>query len=72
MKLCGPVISENLASCFSKSVDEEFFPDSFKLANVIALFKDGVKNYSLKYWPISLPSAVFQQLLISSNCIRLF
>ena len=43
LKLIAIVISEYLATCFNKCIEEEFFPDAIKPARMIALFNDSVE-----------------------------
>ena len=56
--MCARVIREYLAFCFNKCIDKEFFSDSFKLAEVIVLVKNGVKSNQSNYRPISFLSTI--------------
>ena len=61
LKCCSPIIERHLALAFKKCIDEGVFPDIFKIAKVVPLFKKGDK----KDRPISLSSLskVFEKIL---------
>ena len=61
MKATNHSISPYLEILFSKCIKEGVFPDSYKIAQVIPLFKGGDKEDSNCYRPISLlPSLLVQ------------
>ena len=55
MKATNHSISPYLEILFSKCIKDGIFPDSYKIAQVIPLFKGGDKEDSNCYRPISLP-----------------
>ena len=57
-----PVIVRPLCIIFNKSIKENTFPDSLKLARVIPLYKSGAKDVLDNYRPISL-LPVFSKIL---------
>ena len=44
LKCCSPIGERHLALAFNKCIDEGVFPDIFKLAKVVSLFKKGDKK----------------------------
>ena len=52
------VIAEPLANIFNLSLRTAIFPDDWKLAKISPIFKDGTKNDSGNYRPISVISTV--------------
>ena len=66
LKCCSPIIERHLARAFNKCIDEGVFPDIFKTAKVVPLFKKGEKKDPANYRPISLLSSlskVFEKIL---------
>ena len=66
LKSCSPINERYLALAFNKCIDEGVFPDIFKLAKVVPLFKKGDKKDPANYRPISLLrslSKVFEKIL---------
>ena len=66
LKCCSPIIERHLAIAFNKCIDEGVFPDIFKIAKVVPLFKKGDKKDPANYRPISLLSSlskVFEKIL---------
>ena len=53
-KVTNDVISPYLEILFHKCIKEGVFPDSYKIAEVIPLFKGGDKEHRSCYRPISL------------------
>ena len=53
LKSCSPIIERHLALAFNKYIDEGVFPDIFKIAKVVPLFKKGDKKKPANYRPIS-------------------
>jgi len=58
-------ISSPLCTIFRKSLDTGQVPDSWKCANVTAIFKKGSKDHPGNYRPVSLTSHVCK--LLESN-----
>ena len=54
IKLCSPVISVFLANIFNNSIDSAFFPDASKIAKIVAFLKEGDRENTSNYRPISL------------------
>ena len=68
LKCCSPIIERHLALAFNKCIDEGVFPDIFKIAKVVPLFKKGDKKDPAIYRPISLLSSlskVFKKILLN-------
>ena len=66
LKCCSSIIERHLALAFNKCIDEGVFPDIFKIAKVVPLFKKGDKKDPANYRPISLLSSlskVFEKIL---------
>ena len=66
MKHGFPVVSEHLVYLFDQCMKCGIFPDCFKSAKVIPLFKGGDKNSFHDYRPISLLpvlSRVFEKMI---------
>ena len=66
LKCCSPIIERHLALAFNKCIDEGVFPDIFKIAKVVPLFKKGDEKDPANYRPISLLSSlskVFEKIL---------
>ena len=68
MKLALPYIENSLAFLFNKSIETSQFPDSWKVARITPIFKDGDKTEKSNYRPISvLPviSKLFEKLFFN-------
>ena len=66
MKLALPFIGNSLAVLFNTSIETSQFPDSWKVARVTPIFKEGEKTNKSNYRPISvLPviSRLFEKLV---------
>ena len=66
LKLALPFIENSLAFLFNTSIETSQFPDSWKVARVTPIFKEGDKTEKSNYRPISvLPviSRLFEKLL---------
>ena len=66
LKLALPFIEDSLAFLFNTSIETSCFPDSWKVARVTPVFKEGDKSEKHTYWPISaLPviSRLFEKLI---------
>ena len=55
-------ISKPLCLLFNKSLNDKIFPDQWKIAHVIPLFKSGDKSLPSNYRPVSLLSCVSKVL----------
>ena len=68
MKLALPYIENSLAFLFSTSIETSQFPDSWKVARITPIFKDGDRTVQSNYRPISvLPviSKLFEKLVFN-------
>ena len=68
MKLALPYIENSLAFLFNTSIETSQFPDSWKVARITPIFKDGDKTEKSYYRPISvLPviSKLFEKLVFN-------
>ena len=54
LKLALPFIENSLAFLFNTSIETSRFPDSWKVARVTPIFKDGDKAEKSNYRPISV------------------
>ena len=71
LKLALPFIGNSLAALFNTSIETSQFPDSWKVARVTPIFKEGDKTEKSNYRSISvLPviSRLFEKLVLT-NCI---
>ena len=53
-KILAPIISNTVSMLFNNSVSEGFFPECFKTAKIIQIFKPGDSNSTVNYRPISM------------------
>ena len=58
MKLALPFIENSLAFLFNTSIETSQFPDSWKVARVTPIFKEGDKTEKSNYRPISVLSVI--------------
>ena len=58
LKIAGSVVSKGLANIFNISISTGTFPDSWKIAKVAPIFKEGSKSEIGNYRPISVLSTV--------------
>ena len=68
MKLALPYIENSLTFLFNTSIETSQFPDSWKVARITQIFKDGDKTEKSNYRPISvLPviSKLFEKLVFN-------
>ena len=68
LKLALPYIENSLAFLFNTSIETSQFPDSWKVARITPIFKDGDKTEKSNYRPISvLPviSKLFEKLVFN-------
>ena len=71
LKLALPFIENSLALLFNTSIETSQFPDSWKVARVTPIYKDGDRTEKSNYRPISvLPviSRLFEKLVFMTNC----
>ena len=69
-KILAPLIAFTVSMLFNNSLSEGIFPQCFKMAKIILIFKSGDANLTVNYRPISmLPflSKMFEKLM----CARL-
>ena len=64
-------VSEPLCILMNRSFDEGIFPDTWKLANVIPIFKKGDKSQPCNYRPVALLSCIgkLQERIVFKICI---
>ena len=68
--ILAPIISPTVSMLFNNSVSEGIFPECFKTAKIIPIFKSGDSNSTVNYRPISMLhflSKIFKKLM----CARL-
>ena len=53
-KILSPMISPTVLMLFNSSVSEGIFPECFKTAKIIQIFKPGDSNSIMNYRPISM------------------
>ena len=58
IKLATPVISDSLTLIFNQAITLSSFPDEWKIARVIPLYKNGQRNIPGNYRPISVLPAI--------------
>ena len=58
IKLAAPVISDSLTLIFNRAIALSAFPDEWKVARVIRLYKSGQRNIPGNYRPISVLPAI--------------
>ena len=66
LKCCSPMIEPHIATLFNNCIEDGIFPDCFKTAKVIPLYKKGDRKDPGNYRPISLLSSlskIFEKLL---------
>ena len=68
-KLALPFIENSLAFLFNTSIETSRFPDSWKVARVNPIFKDGDKTEKSNYRPISVLPAIsrFFEKLVANH-----
>ena len=64
-------ITKPLTLLFKKSLIEKIFPDQWKIAHVIPLFKNGDKSLPSNYRPVALSSCV-GKILEKKLCLKTF
>ena len=60
LKGVSKTVSKPLCILMNRSIDEEIFPDKWKLANVIPIFKKGDESQLSDYRPVALLSCIGQ------------
>ena len=58
IKIAAPAISDSLTLIFNHSITSSIFPDEWKTAKVIPLYKNGQRNIPGNYRPISVLPAI--------------
>ena len=58
IKIASPAISDSLTHIFYQAITLSLFPDEFKTARVIPLYKNGQRNVAGNYRPISVLPAI--------------
>ena len=58
IKIASPAISDSLTHIFNQAITLSLFPDEWKTARVIPLYKNGQRNVAGNYRPISVLSAI--------------
>ena len=58
MKLAAPVISDSLTLICNQAITLSSFPDEWKIARVVPLYKNGQRNIPGNYRPISVLQAI--------------
>ena len=53
-KILAHIISQTVSMLFNNSVSEGIFPECFKTAKIISIFKSGDANSTVNYRPISM------------------
>ena len=69
LKETAPVISTSLCSLYNKSLNQGVFPQEWKIANIVAVYKKGDKEYVENYRPISplcIVSKVFERCVLNN------
>ena len=59
-------VSKPLCILMKRSFSEGIFPDTWTLANVIPIFKNGDKSQPSNYWPVALLSCIgkLQEMIV--------
>ena len=62
-------VSKPLCIMMNRSFSEGIFPDTWKLANVIPIFKKGDKSQPSNYWPVAFLSCIgkLQERIVFKN-----
>ena len=58
IKLAAPVISDSLTLIFNQAITLSSFPDEWKVARVMPLYKNGQRSIPGNYRPISVLPAI--------------
>ena len=53
-KILAPIIFPTVSMLFNNSLSEGIFPECFKTAKIIQIFKSGDSNCTVNYRPISM------------------
>ena len=65
-KAAAQIITPYLKTAYKKCISEDVFPKSMKIAKVVPVFKDGEKNLTSNYRPISILgnlSKIFEKVI---------
>ena len=73
LKLALPFIENSLAFLFNTSIETSQFPDSWKVARVTPIFKEGDKTEKSNYRPISVLPVISRpsENLFLTSCINI-
>ena len=69
IQLCPDIFSSNLTKIYNRAIQTGVYPHGMKLAQVIALYKKGVRHDPNNYHPISLLSIfdkIFEKIISKS------
>lgn len=58
IKMAAGILSPSLAQIFNKSLPKGIYPDDWKMAKVLPIFKNGKKSHIINYRPTSIISSV--------------
>jgi hypothetical protein len=58
IKKAAPIISDSLTLIFNQAITLSSFPDEWKIAKVVPLYKNGQRNIPGNYRPISVLPAI--------------
>ncbi len=58
LKMAAGILSPSLTQIFNKSLSKGIYPDDWKMAKVLPIFKNGKKSHLSNYRPISIISSV--------------
>jgi len=73
LRTCAEELAPPLTKLFAKSLEAEYFPDQWKIANVVALYKKGSNSNPSNYRPVSLLSIASKLLeTIVSDALKKF
>jgi hypothetical protein len=62
LKICSKQLSPSLTKLINMSIQKGIFPDCWKVANIVPLFKNGCQNNVNNYRPVSLLSCISKVL----------
>ena len=69
LKETAPVISTSLCDLYNKSLSQGIFPQEWKIANIVPVYKKGETEYAENYRPVSLlclVSKVFERCVLNN------
>ena len=62
LKMAAPIISDSLTHVYNSCIESNYFPNAFKEAKVVPLYKAGDKTNPSNYRPISILSLLSKPL----------